>query len=411
MPFTNPLRFVTLALPLVICFSCLGQSLPEPINISQAFAVAEKQYEKLLAMQNNTELIPFTLNPDGTPKSKKSDWWTSGFFGGSLWYLYEYTNDKKWKEAAHQWTMAIEKEKANTNTHDLGFMLYCSFGNGYRLLKEEQYKTIMLQGAKSLASRFNPATGCIKSWNNFTSRNPQDPKYSFPVIIDNMMNLEFLTWATKASGDSSFYRIAATHANTTLRNHFRIDNSSYHVVCYDESNGNVLAKRTAQGAADESSWARGQAWGLYGYTVMFRETRLTPYLEQAQKIADFWINHPRMPADKIVYWDFDAPEIPNAKRDASAAAITASALLELSQYVSKEKSKRYSTIAEQIVQSLSSDVYRAQPDENGNFIIKHGVGHKPAGTEIDVPLVYADYYYLEALLRYDKQLKTKEGKK
>jgi unsaturated chondroitin disaccharide hydrolase len=396
----NSLRSFLLILPLIVCSSGFCQE--APIDVPQAFAVAGKQYEKMLASQKGTGLIPFTLHPDGSAKSGEPSWWISGFFGGSLWYLYEYTHAKKWKEAAHQWTMAVEKEKANKGTHDLGFMLYCSFGNGYRLIKEEKYKSIMLEGAGSLASRFSPVTGCIKSWDGFKSRNALDAPFTFPVIIDNMMNLEFLIWATKISRDSSFHKIAVTHANTTLHNHFRADYSSYHVVCYDEHNGNVLAKRTAQGAADESSWARGQAWGLYGYTVMFRETRQTEYLKQAQKIADFLIHHPRLPADKIPYWDFDAPEIPDAKRDASAACITASALLELSQYADKEKSNLYFNTAEQMLQSLSSSAYLAGPGENGNFIIKHCVGHKPAGAEVDVPMVYADYYYLEALLRYDK---------
>jgi unsaturated chondroitin disaccharide hydrolase len=409
--------FMNRYVPIVLIFfwflssSCSAQ--PKPVDVPSAIVAAAKQYEKMLAAQKSTEFIPFTLNPDGSPKNRKSDWWTSGFFGGSLWYLYEYTHEKKWKDAAHQWTMAVEKEKTNTTTHDLGFMLYCSFGNGYRLAKEDQYKTIMLEGAKSLTTRFNPVTGCIKSWDKFKSWNKQDPEYTYPVIIDNMMNLEFLFWATKASGDSSFYKTAVTHANTTLKNHFRPDNSSYHVICYDETNGNVLAKRTAQGHADESSWARGQAWGLYGYTTMFRDTKQKSYLEQAQKIADFILNHPRLPSDKIPYWDFDAPEIPDAKRDASAGAIIASALLELSQYSSKEKAGTYFKSAEQMLRSLASDAYTAKPGENGNFLIKHCTGHKPAGTEIDVPLVYADYYYLEALLRYDEQLKkqkkTKKG--
>ena len=214
------------------------------------------------------------------------------------------------------------------------------------------------------------------------------------------MNLDLLFWATKASGDSSFYKIAVTHANTTIKNHFRPDNSSYHVLNYDPQTGAIKQKRTAQGAADESAWARGNAWGLYGFTVTYRETKDPKYLDQANKIAQFLLSHPNLPADKIPYWDFNAPDIPNALRDASAASVMASALLELSKYVDAEKSKQYFKAAEIILQSLSTSTYKAAPGTNGGFILQHGVGHLPGGTEIDVPLTYGDYYYVEAMMRY-----------
>lgn len=363
------------------------------INVQHQFALAAQQYERMLAAHPNTELQPFSVKPDGSLKDEKSDWWTSGFFGGSLWYLYEFTKDAKWKDAANEWTMALEKEQYNTGTHDLGFMLYCPFGNGYRLTKNEDYKQILLTGAKSLATRFDPKVGVIKSWDRFQS-------FDYPVIVDNMMNLEFLLWASKISGDPTYYDIAIKHADKTITNHYRPDGSSYHVVCYD-NNGNVIAKKTAQGAADESAWARGNAWGLYGYTVLYRETKDKKYLQQAQKAANFWINHPNLPSDKIPYWDFNAPNIPNEERDASAAAITASALLELSQYSKGKLKKQYLQTAIETLESLCSAAYRAKLNENNNFLIKHCVGHKPANSEIDVPLVYADYYFLEALLRYN----------
>ncbi|MEJ7737387.1 MAG: glycoside hydrolase family 88 protein [Chitinophagaceae bacterium] len=365
------------------------------INVKEQLALAEKQYALMLETHPDTNKTPQSVLPDGKLRDMPTNWWCSGFFGGSLWYLFEYTKNPKWKDAAHLWTMAIQKEQYNTNTHDLGFMLFCPFGNGYRLTGNPVYKQVMLNGAKSLSTRFDPKVGVIKSWNRFAQI------YTYPVIIDNMMNLEFLFWASRSAPNKNFYNICLSHADSTLKNHFRPDFSSYHVVCYD-TNGKVLDRKTHQGAADESAWARGQAWGLYGYTVMYRETKDKKYLDLATRIADFYINHPNLPADKIPYWDFNAPNLPNEERDASAAAIASSALLELSRYTGKNKSRQYFNSAEKMLQSLSDSTYRADLGQNHHFLIKHCVGHKPAKSEVDVPLIYADYYYLEALLRYDK---------
>jgi hypothetical protein len=288
----------------------------------------------------------------------------------------------------------LEKEKNNTGTHDLGFMMYCSFGNANRLQPKPAYKEILLTSARSLSTRFDKTVGCIRSWNG----KPDE----YLVIIDNMMNLELLFWATRVSGDSSFYKIAVTHANTTMKNHFRPDYSSYHVINYNSQTGAVQQKRTAQGAADESAWARGQAWGLYGFTVMYRETKDKKYLEQAKHIASFLLHHPNLPKDKIPYWDFNAPGIPGALRDASAAAIMASALIELGSYVDKKNSKEYRSVAETILRNLSNEHYKAAAGTNGGFIIQHGVGHLPNKSEVDVPLSYADYYFVEAMIRYKK---------
>lgn len=321
-----------------------------------------------------------------------SEWWCSGFYPGTVWYLYEYTKDKDLKTEALRSTKLLEKEKNNKGTHDLGFMMGCSYGNANRIDPRPEYKEILLTSAKSLASRFNSKVGCIRSWDSKAG--------DFLVIIDNMMNLELLFWATKVSGDSSFYKIAVTHANTTIKNHFRGDNSSYHVLNYDAETGVVKEKRTAQGAANESAWARGQAWGLYGFTATYRETKDPIYLEQAKKIADFILLNQNLPADGIPYWDFNAPNIPNALRDASAAAILASALLELNEYVQGSRGSNYMALARSIIKTLSGPAYRAAQGTNGGFILKHGVGHLPAKSEIDVPLTYGDYYFVEALLRY-----------
>ncbi len=362
--------------------------------------VAKAQLEKNLIVYTDVTRFPRNTAPDGKLRAIPSNDWTSGFYSGNLWYMYDYTKDKKWEEAARKWTAGLEKEKFNTRTHDLGFMLYCSFGNGYRLTNDPAYKEILIQGAKSLSTRFNAKTGTIKSWDH--------GKWQFPVIIDNMMNLELLFWATKVTGDSSFYKVAVTHANTTMKNHFRADNSSYHVVDYDTITGKVLARVTHQGYADESAWARGQAWGLYGYTAAYRETKDQKYLALAVRIADFFLNHPNLPKDKVPYWDFNAPNIPNEERDASAAAIAASGMLELSGYV--KNGEQFRKAAEDILISLSSDAYLAKAGTNNNFVLMHSVGHKPAKSEIDTPLVYGDYYYIEGLLRYDRMRKDNKKK-
>jgi hypothetical protein len=340
-------------------------------------------------------LFPRSIHEDSTLWAVASGWWTTGFFPGSLWYLYEYSGDPLVMDAAMRRTSALFNEQFNDSDHDLGFKMYCSYGNGLRIAGDTSYRAVLLRSANSLMKRFDPKVGCIRSWGDY-----RDTTAPYLVIVDNMMNLELLFWAARQSGDSSYFKAAVVHADSTLVHHYRPDGSSYHVVEYDPSSGQVLKKRTHQGYADESAWARGQAWGLYGYVMSFRETGFRRYLDHAEKIAGFLINHPNLPADKIPYWDFNAPEIPNTYRDASAAAIMASALLELSQLSKREESKSYFGVAEQILLSLSSHNYRSDPGENNNFLLKHSVGHLNAKSEVDVPLSYADYYYIEALLRY-----------
>ena len=362
-------------------------------TIQQNFKDGDAQY-KVMMKELPAGRFPKTYEKD-TLRTSGSDWWCSGFYPGSLLYLYEQTKDAALYNEATRMLGLLSKEQYNKSTHDLGFMMYCSFGNALRLNPaNEAYKNILLNSAKSLSTRFNPTVGCIKSWDS----KPSD----FLVIIDNMMNLELLFWATKATGDSSFYKIAVTHANTTMKNHFRPDYSSYHVVNYNPQTGEVQQRKTAQGFADSSAWARGQSWGLYGYTVVYRETRDKKYLDQANNIAHFILTNPHLPADKIPYWDYDAPNIPSALRDASAAAVMASALIELSGYVSKDTADNYVSVAKTILSNLSTDHYKAAIGTNGGFMLKHCVGHMPQHTEIDVPLTYADYYYLEGMKRYNE---------
>ncbi|MDB4925271.1 glycoside hydrolase family 88 protein [Mucilaginibacter sp.] len=365
-------------------------------DVAGAFTFATSQTSLMLIevakakaqTTNNSLVVPRTLDKNGNLVLINSRDWCSGFFPGELWYLYEHTKDAKWLTEAKTYTAFIEQEKTNTTTHDLGFEIYCSFGNAYRLTQDPAYKAVIVQAAQSLIKRFNPVIGAIKSWDNVKIG-------KYPVIIDNMMNLELLFEATRLSGDSTFYKIAVTHANTTLKNHFRADNSSYHVINYDAETGKVVNKITAQGYADESAWARGQAWGLYGYTLCYRETKDKKYLQQAENIAKFILNDPNMPKDLIPYWDYNVPDKANQPHDVSAAAITASALYELGTYSVNGKS--YTSTANKIVSNLSN--YRAKEGESKGFLLLHSTGHLPAHSEIDVPIIYADYYYLEALTR------------
>jgi rhamnogalacturonyl hydrolase YesR len=343
------------------------------------------------------ELVsPKTLDSNKLKLVSSRDW-TSGFFPGVLWFLFEYTGKEQWKSDAEKYTANIEREKTNGSTHDMGFKVYCSFGTGYRLTKDAHYKQVIIESAKTLSTRFNPVAGAIKSWDNRT-------RWRYPVIIDNMMNLELLFAVTQLTGDSSFYKIAVAHANTTMKNHYRSDGSSYHVVDYDTISGKVIQKTTHQGYTDESAWSRGQAWGLYGYTMCYRFTKDKKYLDHAEKIAAFMLNHPNMPGDLVPYWDYNAPNIPREEKDASAAAILASGLYELSLYSTQGKS--YKSTADKILASLTES-YRSPLGGSKGFILIRSVGSRPSNSDVNVPLSYADYYYLEALLRSKK---LKEGK-
>ena len=395
----NPILMIGMIAAIVISCGPKEQSMGSLIK--DRLDRSAQQYLLMAAsLKDEPDKLPRTTDTDGKLVVSNSDWWCSGFVPGTLWYLYEYSKDRTLLNYARDYTSRIEKEKYNRGTHDLGFMLYCSFGNGYRLTGDNAYRDIMLVGAESLISRFNPTIGCIQSW-EATAR------WQFPVIIDNMMNLEFLFWASRVSGDSKYKEICISHADATIQHHFRPDYSTYHVVSYDTITGLPEGKNTAQGFADESSWSRGQAWGFYGYVVMYRETKNAKYLEQAKNIASFLLHHPNLPPDKIPYWDFNAPNIPDALRDASAGAIMASGLIELSGYVDETLAKEYLAVAETQLRTLSSPEYFAEKGANANFILKHSVGSLPGKSEVDVPLTYADYYYIEALLRYQALLKNK----
>lgn len=376
-----------------------------------AYASAARQLE--LAMQcadkarkeeknaARRRVVPRTIAKDGSLAMVHPHDWCSGFFAGSLWQMYAYTHCARWRQSAISWTWPIEEAKWHKGTHDLGFMMYDSFGKGYELTGERSYRDVVVQSARSLATRYNPRVKCIRSWDH------NRDKWKYPVIIDNMMNLEMLFRATQLTGDSLFWKVAVAHANTTLKNHFRPDYSSYHVVDYDPETGQVRTKCTHQGNSDDSFWSRGQGWGLYGFAMCYRFTHDPAYLKQSEGIADFFLSLPNLPADGVPYWDMKMDVIngctpenvnPDVPRDASAAALIASGLYELCTYVAPEKGKRYRAFADKIVDSLYRH-YRAEQGTHYGFLLLHSTGHHPGKSEIDVPLNYADYYYLEALAR------------
>lgn len=337
------------------------------------------------------------LNPRTTYKNKieyvPTNDWTSGFFPGSMWYMYDLTQEEKWKKLGQRYTEALDSAKFLTQEHSLGLIINSSYGNGYRITHSRAYREVIIQAARSFASRYRPLAGVIQSWDE--NRGWQGSMgWMCPVTIDSMMDLELLFEAFNLTGDSIFRRIAIKHANSILKNHYRADNSCYQVVDYDKQVGGIRGKCTIQGCTYESVWARGQAWGLYGFTVCYRATGDERYLQMAEKICHFLFTHKNMPSDLVPYWDFLALNIPNEPRDASAAAIIASALYELSYYKPEYKEK-----ADGILKSLSGPAYRAVVGTNSNFILMHSVGSLPFLSEVDAPVNYADYYFLEALVR------------
>lgn len=372
------------------------QCAPQTDIISENVDNAKIQLKYLLEASEagDTVRIPSTYQ-NGEIVYVPVDDWVSGFFAGTLWYMYELTGDEYWADHARKHTEILDTIQYLKWHHDIGFMIYDSYGNGLRLKNPDGYKDVIVNAAKSLSTRFRPAAGIIQSWDADKGWQANNG-WKCPVIIDNMMNLELLMKATEFTGDSTYYNIAVSHADQTMKNHYRPDYSTYHVVDYDPETGEVRGRYTAQGYSDESAWARGQAWSIYGYTVMYRYTGDKKYLEQAEKVADFILNHPNMPEDLIPYWDFDCPDIPDTYRDASAGAIMASALYELFGFTGNDM---YKEKADKMIESLSSPAYRAAQGTNGGFILMHSVGSIPHGSSIDVPLNYADYYFLEALIR------------
>ena len=401
------MRFLTLGLIglTAICMAaCASQArVADDFVVDDALTYCHEKVGKtlneLLASQDSTAytMMPRNIEKNDTCwncRKATADEWCGGFWPGVLWMDYELSHDETRREEAERFTNSLEfLSKQPAFDHDLGFLVFCSYGNGYRLTHNPHFKQVILDTADTLATLFNPAVGTILSW-------PRNVEMlgGHNTIMDNMINLEMLFWASKNGGDHRLYDIAVKHAETTMAHAFRPDYSCYHVAVYDPVTGDFLKGMTHQGLADSSMWARGQAWAIYGYTMVYRETRDPRFLDFAQKVTDVFLK--RLPSDFVPYWDFDAPNVAETPRDASAASVVASALLELQGYVDEDNSRRYRDAAEKMLASLSSENYRSSSHRSS--FLDHSVGHHPAGTEIDASIIYADYYYLEALLRLKK---------
>ena len=400
--------FVAAALLLA---SCQEQKL-----IEKGFARAAEQYE-LMYEATPLGMYPRTVNNSGETRLigaeplKSGANWTNGFYPGTLWMLYAHTGDVQWKVKAEKVTRALEVQKDQIYHHDIGFIIMASFGKAYEYCPSEYYKNIIVHSANSQLARYSEITGTTKSWDSWVSRGGTY-RTDYPVIIDNLMNLDLLFKAYELTGDEKFLKPALSHADKTMANHIREDGSAFHLVAYNSVTGEVDARKTSQGFSDSSAWSRGQAWAIYGFTVCYRFTKKPEYLQTAIKAADFFINHKNLPQDHIPYWDFNIGEFTDYEwaydperfevepRDASAAAATASALLELKNYVDDPvKAAQYREAAVKMLTSLASQEYMAEKGENNYFLLKHSVASVPHNSSIDKPEAYADYYFLEALLR------------
>lgn len=394
------MRKLILGLVLFTLFSCSGSDDLEFVD--DALDYCAKQTDRSLVELKGDSAIDYSMMPrnilDTATKwncrKVAKEEWTGGFWPGVLWYDYEYTKDPQIKAEAERYTESLGfLSKIPAYDHDLGFLLFCSYGNAYRLTGNAAYKKIILDAADTLATLFNPKVGTILSW----PREVEGKGWPHNTIIDNMINLEMLFWAAKNGENKKLYDIAVSHANVTMKNHFKPDYSCYHVAVYDTLSGKLIKGVTHQGYSDQSMWARGQSWAIYGYTVCYRETQDPKYLDFVQKVTDVYLKN--LPNDLIPYWDFSAPGIPDAPRDASAAAVTASALLELSTYLKNKKGEMYKRMAISMLRNLNSSYQSG--DAKPSFLL-HATGHWPNKSEIDASIIYADYYYIEALMRLKK---------
>lgn len=379
------------------CSTLKGEEIP--VDVNKELNYCDIQIKRTLQeIRTESYKIPRRIEKDETGWYMADIYdWTSGFWPGILWYDYENTRDEKIKQSAIRYTEWLDAllDPKHKGDHDLGFQFFCSFGNAYRLTNDEKYKKNMLAGAEKLAGFYNPKVGTILSWEHMV----EQMGWPHNTIMDNMMNLEILFWAAKNGGKKEYYDMAVSHAKVTMENQFREDGTNYHVAVYDTINGDFIKGVTNQGYNDESFWARGQAWAIYGYTVVYRETGDKEFLRFAERITDVYLE--RLPDDLVPYWDFDDPVIPNAPRDASSAAIVASALLELYELEDdKEKAEKYKEYAIQMIRVLSSEEYQSR-DSKPSFL-DHSTGNYPGGYEIDASINYADHYYIEALIRYKK---------
>ena len=402
------MKKIVVGLAVVLGFCMCTHKPSGTLDVNKALDYCAKQTQRTLTELETDSGIDYTMMPRNIMadeqhwncrKATKEEW-CAGFWPGVLWYDYEYTKDKQVLEEAENFTHSLKfLSHIPAYDHDLGFLVFCSYGNGYRLTKNPAYKQVILDTADTLATLFNPIVGTILSW----PREVEPRNWPHNTIMDNMINLEMLFWAAKNGGNPYLFDIAVAHADKTMKYHFRPDYTSYHVAVYDTLTGEFIKGVTHQGYSDDSMWARGQAWAIYGYTVVYRETKDVRYLDFVQKVTDVYLKN--LPEDYVPYWDFNDPSIPDAPRDASAACVVASALLELSGYLPAEKALEYKQAAVKMLASLSSDKY--QCGKSKPAFLLHSTGHLPAGSEIDASIIYADYYYMEALLRLKRLTENK----
>ncbi|MFR9521582.1 MAG: glycoside hydrolase family 88 protein [Rikenellaceae bacterium] len=380
-------NYITLALFPLLFAQCVSNDVSSSSALDYCAEQVTHSIESLQPL--DPTMTPRNIAPGATSwnlvKVQKEEW-CAGFWPGVLWYNYEYTQDEQDLRNAQIYTEGLyDIAMAPAYDHDLGFLIYCSYGNGYRLTKNEAYKDVILTSAENLSKLFNPNAGTILSWpreiDKFGGHN---------TIIDNMINLEMLFWAEENGGSKTLRDIAISHADRTMETLFRPDGTSYHVAVFNPVSGEHIRSCTHQGYADDTMWARGQTWGIYGFTMCYRFTQDPKYLAFAEKLAAVFLKD--LPQDMVPYWDYNDPTIPNAYRDTSAAAVAASALLELSTYV---PGKGYLETAKEILTSLDAN-YR---NNDAPAFLLHSTGNYPAGSEIDYSIIYADYYYYEALLR------------
>jgi len=370
----------------VFCFQLIASLDPNAI-------LAFSQQQALATISQLNTLGPLgTLYPSNSKTENGKDvWattnagaWTSGFLSGILWKLYNATNSSSLLALAQNTTEGLKEEQHNTGTHDVGFIMFTSFGNGYLITGNKSYHPIILTTADSLATRYNPIVGCIRSWNG-----PH-----FQVIIDNMLNLELLWWSSLNGGNHTHFDMAASHADHMIRDCIKLDGSSYHLIDYDPDTGAVLSQTNTPQGYPDGVWSRGEAWALYGFTMSYRYSKFTRFLDTANLIAKYLLA--QFPSDYVYHWDFKAPpSLP--QRDSSAAAIAASAFLELSSYVPKETATQYYTAAENILTSLATSAYLANAQTSDATLLHGCIGYE---TPCDVSLIYGDYYFVEALFRY-----------
>ena len=378
---------------------CAPDKQAVPIHLDRQLEYCDAEIRRTLnEADQDSCLMPRSMEANQTSWNMSNTYvWTSGFWPGILWYDYEATGNEEIKAQAICYTECLFPlvTSAHSADHDIGFQIFCSFGNAYRMTGNQEYKAAILKGAEKLAKLYNPKVGTILSWPGMVKR----MGWPHNTIMDNMMNLEILFWAARNGGRQELYDMAVKHAETTMKYSFREDGGNYHVAVYDTIDGHFIKGVTNQGYGDSSLWARGQAWAIYGYMMVYRETKDKTFLRFAEKVTDFYLEN--LPEDYIPYWDFDAPDMMKQPKDASAAAIAASALIELSELEDTPSlASRYWNAAVRMLEELSSERYQCR-DAKPAFLM-HSTGNHPGGYEIDASINYADYYYLQALLKYKK---------